>query len=446
MRSGGREGPHLLPSSKDTTVPEVVAFRGIRYNTARFGKDWSRLVAPPYDVLDERDKAALLAQSDRNIVAVDLPFVPPKSAGPDEVYAKAAQTLNTWLADGTMIQDAAPAMYVYHQTYTWAGRSFTRKKFFARMRLEAFGAGKVFPHEQTFGGPKEDRLKLMQATRCQLSAVFGLYSDPSQGITKLFNVESRAADVTATMAGVQDRLWAITDAEVTAEVGSLLRDKPIYIADGHHRYGTALTYRDWLTAKGGPLPMEHPANYVLVGFCAMEDAGAIILPTHRVLTGLGSVPPQKVLEALGAGLRFEPAPADADPDALLGAKGDLLVYSAFDRKLQVATFTNRAVLEQLAPERTPPYRQLDLAYLHRYLIDELVTAKTLAGAAPTIHYIKSAKDAIADADANNGVALLTRPCTMEELRSVSNAGDLMPQKSTYFYPKLATGMVINPLE
>lgn len=425
-------------------MPEIVPFRGLRYSPQRVGKDWSNLVAPPYDVLDEQDKAKLLARSDRNIVAVDLPFVPPKSAGPDEVYARAAATLARWTQDGTMELDRAPALYAYHQTYTWAGRSCTRRMFFARMRLEAFGAGGVFPHEQTFGGPKEDRLKLMQATRCQLSAVFGLYSDPAGGVSRLLPVEVREPDVVAEMEGVLNRLWVVSDVRVTDGVSELLRKKPIYIADGHHRYGTALTYREWLTATRGPLASDHPANYVLVGFCAMEDAGAIILPTHRALCGFGSLPPQQVLAALRSGVALQPAATD-DVDTLLSGH-DIAVYAAFENTLYAGTFTNRSVLDQIAPERTVPWRRLDLAYLHRYLIDELITKQTLAGTPPTIHYIKAAVDAIADAKATNGITILTKACTMAELRAVSEAGDLMPQKSTYFYPKLATGLVINPLE
>ncbi len=172
-------------------MPEITAFRALRYNPERFGKDLSKLIAPPYDVLTDDDKAALLARHERNIVAVDLPFVPPKSAGPDEVYEKAADTLDQWCGDGTMVVDEKPAIYVYHQQYEHAGRKYTRRKFFAHMRLEEFGKGTVFPHELTFGGPKADRLKLMEATRCQMSAVFGLYSDPNNAVSRLLDVGKR---------------------------------------------------------------------------------------------------------------------------------------------------------------------------------------------------------------------------------------------------------------
>lgn len=427
-------------------MPEIVPFRALRYNTAQFTSDLSAVVAPPYDVLDQAGKSALLARSDRNIVAVDLPHVPPKTAGPDAVYLKAAEVLHGWLADATLVTDKQPAIYAYHQVYTHAGRQYTRKMFFARMRLESFGSGTVFPHEQTFGGPKEDRFKLMQATRCQLSPVFGLYSDPSNTIAALLDVEGQAPDATAEMEGVQNRLWLVEDPAVIEQVASLMQTRAVYIADGHHRYGTALNYRDYLTANTGPLRLEHPAQFVLAGFCAMEDPGCIILPTHRVLSGFGDKPARRVMDSLAKGLAIEPVTA-SDPEAPLTAgRADVVLYVADGDRSYTGRFTQRGVLKALAPERTEPWRQLDLAYLHRYLIDELVTGEALGGTAPTIHYIKAASDAIQDARDTNGIAIICKPCSMAELRAVSEAGDLMPQKSTYFYPKLATGLVINQLE
>ncbi len=429
-------------------MPEIAPFRALRYSPSRFGRDTSTLIAPPYDVLTAADKADLLTSSDRNIVAVDLPHVPPESAGPDAVYAAAATDLRQWIADGTLVADDKPAIYVYHQVYAYAGRQYTRRKFFSRMRLEAFGAGTVFPHERTFGGPKEDRLKLMQATRCQLSAVFGLYSDPANAISRLLEPGSREPDVTATMAGIENRMWVVQDAAVIQAVQREMAGRAVYIADGHHRYGTALNYRDQLNAAG-ELPKDHPARFVLVGFCAMEDPGALILPTHRVLSGFGSVPPAQVLAALRTGVGLKPLAADLSrPDDILPTSSphDLAVYIAAENRVEAGAFADRAILDRLAPEQSAPWRQLDLAYIHRYLIDELVAKQALGGTVPKIAYVKLAADTLRIARETNGIALLTKPCTMEQLRAVSHANDLMPQKSTFFYPKLATGLVINPLE
>ncbi len=429
-------------------MPEISAFRALRFNPRRFGRDWSKLIAPPYDVLGAEDKAALLRRDAWNIVAVDLPHVPPKSAGPDEVYARAASSLRQWREDGTLAREEQPALYAYEQIYTHAGRRYTRRMFFARMRLEAFGAGTVFPHEQTFGGPKEDRLKLMQATRCQLSAVFGLYNDPYNTVSGLLDTADEP-DVTAEMEGVINRLWLVHDSDRIEQVCEALLRRPVYIADGHHRYGTALIYREWLSVTTGPLALDHPAQFVLVGFCAMEDPGCLILPTHRVLSGFGQATTEQVFAAIQQGVQLSaPLPPSTDPDTLLGpgAPHDVVVYAADGDRMYAGQFSRRDILNSLAPERSLAWRQLDLAYLHRYLIDELVTKHTLNGTPPTIHYIKSGTDAIQDARSSRGIVVLCKPCTMAELRAVSEAGDLMPQKSTYFYPKLATGLVLNPLE
>lgn len=429
-------------------MPEIVPFRALRYSESRFAGQWDRLIAPPYDVLSPEDKVALLRGHDRNIVAIDLPHVPPKDAGPDEVYAQAAETLQQWREDGTLAFDHQPALYVYHQEYVFSGKRFVRRKFFARMRLEPFGTGTVFPHEQTFGGPKADRLKLMQATRCQLSAVFGLYSDPANTVSTLLDPGDRPADVTATMEGVVNRLWVLRDAKIARAVAEHLARRPVFIADGHHRYGTALIYRDQLQSVQA-LPADHPAHFTLIGLCAMEDPGAVIMPTHRVLSGFGGVAPAKVLESLARGLTMKPNPRGAvEPDELLprDSVDDLSIYVAADGRTYTARFTQRELLAKLAPERSAAWHKLDLAYLHCYLIDELVTKAALGGTAPTIQYLKAANQAIEAARRSRGIALLCKPCTMAELKAVSEAGDLMPQKSTYFYPKLATGLVVNPLD
>ncbi|UCG33532.1 MAG: DUF1015 domain-containing protein, partial [Phycisphaerales bacterium] len=259
----------------------IQEFRAIRYGSGSgLGRDLSAVIAPPYDVLDEADKARLTAQSNYNIATIDLPFIPPKKAGPDEVYQQAAKTMNKWLEGGVLARDDKPAFYLYHQNFQWEGREYTRRLFFARLRLEPFGEGSVFPHELTFGGPKEDRLKLMKATRCQLSPIFGLYLDPANKIMSLLEAKVVSEpDVAAVMEDVANRLWAVTDPDANAAVRDAMSDKKIYVADGHHRYSTALMYRDWLAEQEGELAPDHPARFVLMALAVMEDPGMLILPT-----------------------------------------------------------------------------------------------------------------------------------------------------------------------
>lgn len=431
---------------------EVLPFRSIRYDSRRLNGDLSPVLAPPYDVLESADKDSLLRRSDRNIVAVDLPHLPPKSAGPREVYDRSAALLGTWRRDGTLMRESTPAMYVYHQEYEHAGRRYTRRKFIGVVRLQSFSAGIVLPHEQTFGGPKEDRLSLMRATRCQLSPIFGLYDDPGNQVNGLFSAATnRAPDATATLDGVVNRVWVVTDETVTRSVTLAMTGKRVYIADGHHRYGTALLYRDALAEQNGTgLAPAHPANFVMFVLAGMDDPGCLILPYHRAL---GEVDVSTLLGAWREGVSIvDDAVRSSVSKGSDGAAGvespssgvDLVLHEGRSGREVAVRYVNRGILRSLEPKQVAPWYDLDYAYLHRYLIDELYPKAI--GRAAKVHYLKSASDAKATAREHEGVALLVKATPMAHLRAVSEAGGLMPQKSTYFHPKLATGITMYPLD
>lgn len=434
-------------------MADIHAFRAIRYPQ----KDQSNLVAPPYDILDAPDKAALLKKSDRNIVAIDLPHTPPKEAGPDSAYAAAATTLTNWLKDGTLKQDDKPAIYVYHQHFRVEHRDFIRKMFFARLRLEEFGQGHVFPHEQTFGGPKEDRLKLTRATRCNVSPIFGLYTDPANTIAAILDAAAtRDPDVRASLDNVESRLWIVSDQAAIEKVRTMMKDKSIFIADGHHRYGTALNYRKEVAAAKSLAP-DDPVNFVLCVFASMEDPGAIIQPTDRVLLDVPDLA-AKLEAALADTFNFthlhsskpgEGALFAANATQALLPRTSPQAIGLFDGptgRSSILTPKDPDFLKQLEPSRAPAWRKLSYTILHRYILDEVIIPKLLNGKPPTIHYIRKLEDTVAEAKQHRGLAFLMQPCTMTELREVCTAGELMPQKTTYFYPKLATGLVLNPLD
>jgi len=410
---------------------EISPFAALRYDFARVGGDVSSLIAPPYDVLGQEDKDALIARSDRNIVAIDLPHIPPKSAGPAEVYKQAAETLAEWMKDGTLIRETQPALYLYYQQFESGGKFYTRRKFIARVRLQPFSEGSILPHERTFGGPKEDRLALMKATGCQLSPIFGLFTDPKDEVGAAFgDAAAKEPAAVGRLEGVESRLWIVTDQAVCDRVARLLSDKRVYIADGHHRYTTGLNYRDWATAEnGGSLPDDHPANFCMFVLASMDDPGCLILPYNRALANVGL---QTVLDAWSPGV--EACPAE---------QADIVLWDSRTRKEFPLRYTDRGELRLLEPGQPDPWYDLDYAYLHRCLIDELLRGEL--GAEPPVRYVKSAEDAKLAASKESGVALLVKATPMAHLRAVSEAGGLMPQKSTYFYPKLATGLTINPL-
>ncbi len=422
-------------------------FTAIRYATSAGKRDVSRLIAPPYDVLDQSGKDAFLAKDPRNFVKIDLPHMPPKSAGPAAAYEGSRATLAGWLADGTMVRDAEPMIYVYHQKYHHGGAAYTRKMFFARLRLEPFGTGTVFPHEHTFGGPKEDRLCLTKATKANLSPIFGLYEDMANEVSAALEAALPAEPLaTGRMEEVENFLWGVSAPDKIKAVAEMMKPRPIYIADGHHRYGTGLLHRDWLIEQQGELPPEHPANYVLCVFCAMEDPGLLIQPTHRVLTGL-----PVTADLLMADEQLEvQALRVAEPDAVgeaLRPFGPQAVALYTPAGNYVAVRPKRAdILDSLEPDHSPAWRALGLAFLHAYLINRLVAPQLCGGSNPPVQYVKSAGESVRVAQESGGAAFLLQATTMEELRGVCGAGDLMPQKSTYFYPKLASGLVINPLD
>lgn len=419
----------------------------IRYAPIGASNDVSTRLAPPYDVVDAAGRRALLERDARNFVQIDLPHVPAKEAGPAPVYEAAADQFRAWLADGTLIHESRPALYAYHQHFRHDGVEHVRKMFFARLRLEEFGRGSVFPHEQTFGGPKEDRLRLTQATRCNLSPIFGVYEDGRNVVAG--RIERDLASnplLRGTLDGVENRVWAISESRAIDDVQALMHEKAIFIADGHHRYGTSLNYRIWLAQQQGTLPDNHPANYVLCVFCAMEDAGLLILPTHRVLPGL-----KITSAALASDSRLDLLPlaatlADAAVRELAGLGPQAVGFFAAAEGRYFAIRPRQAdLLRSYEAAHSDAWRALGLAFLHAYLLDRRVTPEFCGGKNPEIHYVKAAGPAVDEARQTGGSVFLLQPTTMAEMRAVCRAGDLMPQKSTYFYPKLATGLIVNPL-
>lgn len=418
-------------------MAEIRPFAALRYDFEALGDELSRRIAQPYDVLDERQKAALLDGSRYNIVAVDLPHVPAKDLGPPQAYEQAGATFRAWIDQGVLIRERQPAIYAYNQSFDHAGKKYTRRMFLATIRLEPFSAGSVLPHEETFGGPKEDRLALMKATMANLSPVFGLFRDHTGAVGDvLAGQTARDANATAMLDGVENKVWIVTDADAIGRITKAFADLKVYIADGHHRYTTSLNFRDGLSSqRGEPLAEDDPANFVMVAFASMDDPGSLILPTHRVLVNLAGMTSAKLAAVWREGCEV----VETVPEA------DMTLYDGVSGESRHVRFTNRPVLAKLEPGKGAPWRALDVAYLHRYLIDELL-ARSMPGDGAKIHYIKAEEDALRDAREERGIALICKPATMAQLCAVSETGDRMPQKTTYFYPKVATGLTINPLQ
>jgi len=428
-------------------VASIRPFAGIHY--AR-GDDISALIAPPYDVLDEKSKAALQARHPNNIVTIDLPHLPAKSVGPDSTYAGANNVLQAWLRAGILKRDARPATYAYAQSYEHAGRTYHRRGMISLVKLSPFGEGHVVPHEKTYDAAIEDRLKLTRATGMQLSPIFGLFSDDRHEVTDLLFHNLAKPELTGKLNGVQNDLWSVIDADVENKIIDLMGHKPIFIADGHHRYTTALAYKKEVEqAHGSPLPPSHPANYCMFVLVGMQDPGLVILPTHRLIGGLANFDAGAFRAALGA--NFDLTEMAVGPDHLPEAVDHLAhgvphtfgLYDGKTRRLYSLALRNPDVLKPYEPSKSEAWRRLDVAILQRYLLDEILQPKFAGGKELTRGYTAYANEVAPQVDGGKyQIALLLRPTPLHALEELGRHNEVMPQKSTFFFPKLATGMMM----
>ena len=431
-------------------MASIRPFAGIRYAK---GADVSALIAPPYDVLEEKGKAALQARHPNNIVTVDLPHLPAKTVGPDTTYASANNVFQAWLRAGILKQDERRALYPYMQTYDHAGRTYHRRGFIALVKLSPFGEGQVMPHEKTYASAIEDRLKLTRATGVQLSPIFGLFSDPRNEVTTLLYQNAGKPQQSGVIDGIQSDLWSVIDAEVENKAIDLMGHKPIYIADGHHRYTMALQYKKEVEeANGAPLPPAHPANYCMFVLVGMQDPGLVILPTHRLIGNLSGFTVEAFSKAIAD--QFTIAELAVGPEHLAQAVETLAhdaphsfgLYDGTTRRLYSLKLKNPDVLAKYEPRQSESWRRLDVAILQRYLLEEVLQPKFAAGKELTKGYTAYANEVAPQVDGTKyQIALLLRPTPLHALEDLGKHNEVMPQKSTFFFPKLATGMVMYPL-
>lgn len=432
-------------------MAQIRPFSGIRY-ASELNAQFANLIAPPYDVLDEAGKRRFQNRHPNNIVHVDLPFMPPKAAGPDALYQQSATTLQTWLKAGVLHRDPRPCLYPYSQTYQHGGRSFHRRGFIALVKLSPFGEGEVVPHEQTYKGPIEDRLKLMQHTGVQLSPIFGLFPDPRNEVTNLLYKNLSRPQLSGTLEDVRNDLWHASDANTINEVTDLLKARPVYIADGHHRYTTALQYQQ-IMAHNGPLPVNHPANYCMFVLVGMQDPGLLILPTHRLIGGMANFDINRLRAVVGGNFTIDLAqspPGDTVKLAELVAHGPVHTFGLYDGRSKqgyILKLNRHFVLDALEPQHSQAWRELDVAILQRYLIDEVIKPTFCGASEPNRGYTADASAIAATVDGSvYQIALLLQATPLHALEHLGKHNEVMPQKSTYFFPKLATGIVLNPLQ
>jgi uncharacterized protein (DUF1015 family) len=417
-------------------MAEIQPIQALRYDPERTG-GLQDVVAPPYDVIDDEQRAALQERSPYNVVRIDLP------QGGDERYDRAAALLDEWRDQGAVVLDDTPALWTLSQDYVGPdGESRTRQGWFARVRVEEYGAGRIRPHERTHPGPREDRLRLTRATKANLSPIFSLFSDPSGAVAQA--LASAGGDAvwaeTRDDDGTVNRLGRVADESAIATVQEAMSGTELLIADGHHRYETARVYAEEIGGEG-------PHRYVLMCLVALQDPGLTVFPTHRLVRGLRPDQHETLADALKRD--FEIQRLDST-DALAPPSGDTVRIGYIDAHFQqpyMLTLSDPAIADAALGDRAEPYRRLDTAVLEALILkgalgmtDEDIDHLDGLGYARDF---TQALDLVRSAEYD--AAFFMAPTPVERVQEVAAAGESMPPKSTYFFPKVPTGLLFNPL-
>ena len=413
----------------DTTV---IPFRGLRYNPAKVEKI-ENVIAPPYDVIKPEERFVLEARHPANIIRLILSQPHKDDTDGVNQYTRAAARMNRWISDGTLVRDATPRYYIYDQSFNAPdGKNYTRRALIGLVKLEPFENRVILPHEKTHAGPKADRLNLMRECHANLSPIFLLYADPNGDIEQImesFTDEHAPAIDSPETFGSTHQLWCLDDAERNREIQTLFASKPLLIADGHHRYETALAFQDEMAHTG-----SSGYGYMMMNLVRMESPGLAVLAIHRLLHTLSEEQIARVIAKLPEVFKVHEVDTQADLMAKLEAlKG---------QSPSVGMYTPDDTYRLLIPHSITP-KQLDVTLVQETLIRNLFQIET---AAEHLSYTAYADDAIAHVKGGaDRAALLMNPTPVEQVLEVAMAGLTMPQKSTYFYPKMATGFVLNQL-
>ena len=430
-------------------MADVRPFRALRYSALA---DPALAIAPPYDVISADEQHALYQRSPHNVVRVEYGVVRDGDGDADNRYTRAAGDLAAWRGSGVLALDERPAIYGYRQRFTWAGAEHTRKAWFVALRLEEWDKGVVKPHEHTLANPKADRMSLLHATRTQISPVYSLFRERTPSHATIGD-----GDVVYDFAanGQRHTVTAITDERDLTAFQTMLAASDVYIADGHHRYETALAYRDEVRSRAASWSGEEPENFVLMALTRHNDRGLLVLPTHRMVHRAFDAP--DAMERLGRHFTIDTGVTATTMEEVMhrvhehGAAGEtaFAVIGLDKDAARVLVLRDRAGVEALMPpHESDAWKRLDVNVLqYGVLLDVFGVDDAALEAGGAVSYIQDpavAKRAVAAGEAT--CAFLLNATPVEQILAVSDADGRMPQKSTYFYPKLPTGLVLRALE
>lgn len=423
-------------------MAKIVPIKGVRYTTA--AGDLSSLLAPPYDVVNEEQQRELLESDPHNASHLEMP------AGSSARYSAAADTLRAWTSDGVVARDPETMFYVYEQAFLEGGIERRRRCLLSGVEAQPWEEGAVKPHEFTMSGPKDDRLKLLEAARVQFSPVMMIARDRAGHLQQLIDeTVALPPDQEGTVEGETHRLWAIPGDSFTKRRLAPLNSESFYIADGHHRYETAVTYKDSKLDSGGLKP-DHPARFVLAGIVSAEDAGLVIRPIHRVIPRRAPDDWRKTVEEV---FNIESVPEGSDPAAtavqILGARPDTIVAAGLEAgSLHILTTRDQAVITERAPKgHSDLWANIQPNVVRYGLLGPLWGLTDDDIRAGAVEYTHDELEALSGVDGSGeSIVFLIHAVSVDDVITLADRGERMPQKSTFFHPKLGTGLVFHQLE
>lgn len=424
-------------------MPEIVPFRGILYNPDLLATA-EELICPPYDVISSEFQQQLYAGSPFNAIRLELPME-------SDPYVAAAERLGEWLHAGELLKEREPAIYPYFQTFEDSeGRKHTRTGFFSAMRLHDFSEKKVLPHEKTLSGPKADRLNLFRKTRANISPIFGLYADEAKTADRLMKAfaESNEPIVDALFQGVRNRMWRITDPALISTLQDSLLNRSVYIADGHHRYDTGVNYRNERAAANPAHSGSEPYNFILTYLANIHDEGLLIFPIHRLVHSLEGFDPASLKTRLEEFFAVTELKDREALKAFLDGEPSSYAYGVLSKGMVLGITLKTDPKPLLDPARPEALQRLGLVLLHDLILGRLlgITQDSMAKQS-NLTYVKDDREVFAAVDSGKvQVGFVVKPTTVDQVLAVSETGEVMPQKSTFFYPKLMTGLLFNPLD
>ncbi len=440
-------------------MAEIAPLTPLRYDLAKLSQGLGSVVAPPYDVIDADQRAALVARDPQNVVQLILPH-----GEGDTKYGNAATLLKEWCDAGVLIRDHAPGFYRYDQTFkppgTGAGRAITRRGFLALVKLAPFSDKIVLPHERTLSGPKEDRLKLFRATRTNLSPGFMLYRDPQSALDAPLDTGDVLTEFN-TPDGIHHVLAKVTERDAIRAIQAGIAKSQLLIADGHHRYETAVRYRDEVIAATGNDGPKAEHQYFMTFLVNGDDPNLVVFPTHRHVHSLPSFSFDELVAKAKDTFIVEILADHADANAL---DADLRRVSARGPSIVAATADGRAAAFTLRPDvdldkhptlgsRPAVLRRTDVAILHSAILEHILGITQEAQAAKTnIWYPQDIRATLSDlrggvsGSPKGQVLFIMNPTPVAQVREIAEAGEVMPQKSTFFFPKVLTGLAIHTLD